>query len=318
MAEPHPGDASDSVLVHIAQLFYERDMTKQDIANKLGISRFKVARLLDYARSEGIVRIEIRGSNLLDEPLSRQLEERFSLEKALVVVGDDKPLADSMASVAATWLAQLMRADDVLGVAWGSTLQRVAELTHFDSDLDVPVVQISGAFAHTDQGQSPMEITARFASQLGNHPHWLLAPALVENLPTVQEMLNNPIIKPTVDLFDKVTVALVSIGSFSEPAESSLMSAAAIGDEERATLAAQGVVGDLLVHLFDREGNFIPTSITARTVAMSLDQMRAVPRVIAVAGGEGKHEAIAGALRTGVIDFFVTDAASARFALAQG
>lgn len=318
MGEPLVVDASESVLIHIAQMFYERDMTKQDIANQLGISRFRVARLLDHARSEGIVKIEIRSSNNLDEVLGRQLEQRFSLHKALVVVGDDeRPGVDSLASVAATWLAQLLHNGDVLGVAWGSTLHRVAELTQFDGDLDVPVVQICGALAYTDQGKSPMELTARFASQLGNRPHWLPAPALLDHPPTVREMRNNPTIKPTVELFDKVTVALLSIGSFTEPAQSSLMGTGAISEQEIAALAERGAVGDLLIHLFDRDGNFVATPVADRTIAMSVDQLRAVPRLIAVAGGDGKHAAIAGALRTGVIDFLVTDVASAQFALAQ-
>lgn len=318
MPDKTPVDASDSVVVHVAQLFYERDMTKQDIAAQLGISRFKVARMLDHAKSEGIVRIQIRGKSALDAELGRALEQRFALENALVVdVEAGADLTDSIAAVAANWLGQLVRNEDVLGVAWGSTLQRVAEFTRFEGGLDLPVVQICGALAHTDRGQGPLEITSKFASQLGEHAHWLLTPALLDNTPTLQELLKHPAISPTVAMFDKVTVALVSIGSFAEPGQSALLSAGAIGGAERDDLAARGAVGDLLVHLFDREGTFTPTSITDRAVAMSVDQLRAVPRVIAVAGGPGKHEAIAGALRTGVINFLVTDAESARFALAS-
>jgi hypothetical protein len=43
----------------VARQFYLEGFSKVDIADRLGISRFRVARLLDSARESGLVRIEI-------------------------------------------------------------------------------------------------------------------------------------------------------------------------------------------------------------------------------------------------------------------
>src|ERR1700739_3331505 len=43
----------------VARQFYIEGVSKVDIADQLGISRFRVARLLDSARESGLVRIEI-------------------------------------------------------------------------------------------------------------------------------------------------------------------------------------------------------------------------------------------------------------------
>jgi len=41
--------------LHVSHLYFKRRLTKQDIAARLGISRFKVARLIDQALEEGLV-----------------------------------------------------------------------------------------------------------------------------------------------------------------------------------------------------------------------------------------------------------------------
>jgi DNA-binding transcriptional regulator LsrR (DeoR family) len=69
-----------------------------------------------------------------------------------------------------------------------------------------------------------------------------------------------------------------------------------------ATLVASGAVGDLIVHPFDATGRFVAPDLAARAVAISVDELRAIPRVVAVAAGVGKARAIRGALATGVID----------------
>src|SRR5260370_37645216 len=43
----------------VARQFYLEGVSKIEIADRLGISRFRVARLLDSAREAGLVRIEI-------------------------------------------------------------------------------------------------------------------------------------------------------------------------------------------------------------------------------------------------------------------
>jgi DNA-binding transcriptional regulator LsrR (DeoR family) len=70
-------------------------------------------------------------------------------------------------------------------------------------------------------------------------------------------------------------------------------------------------VGDLLVHPFTADGAFVAPDLAERAIAISIDELRAVPSVVAVAAGPAKIEAIRGALRTAVVGVLVTDAATA-------
>ncbi|MFO1417040.1 MAG: transcriptional regulator, partial [Methylotetracoccus sp.] len=73
----------------VARRFYFHQQTKSQIAGELGISRFKVARLIDMALAEGIVRIEINDQGDLNSELAERLRQVYGLKAALVLDGPD-------------------------------------------------------------------------------------------------------------------------------------------------------------------------------------------------------------------------------------
>ena len=105
-------------MAEVARLYYVRELTQQQIAERLGVSRFKVLRLLEQARTEGVVRFEIDEPVPVLDELSRALEDRFGITAVVV--------AHDVAGAAAELLPRLLAADDVLGVAWGETLAAIA------------------------------------------------------------------------------------------------------------------------------------------------------------------------------------------------
>ena len=308
MSAPGTGEVARA---HVARLFYLRGLTKQQIAARLGVSRFKVARLLDQAVADGTVRIEVRDPVAVDDAAAAGLEAAFGLDLAVVVRGD----AGDVARTAAAWMPQLLAPGDVLGVAWGSTLRRVLEALPAAPGARIPVVQLCGSAAGVDPDDDPQGLARRAAERLGGALHPLPVPLLVSPAARL-DLLANDAVRPTVERFDDVTVALVGIGALD--GRSSLVGGGRIGADEVATLRARGAVGDLIVHLFDAGGAIVPSDLPERAVAPSLAQLRGVRRVVAVAGGPGKDAAILGALRTGLVDVLVTDEASARAALAAG
>ena len=69
----------------VARQYYLEGVSKVDIADRLGISRFRVARLLDSARDAGMIRIEIGlPGGSLDAALSAELCAAFGLREAFV------------------------------------------------------------------------------------------------------------------------------------------------------------------------------------------------------------------------------------------
>jgi len=78
------------LMAKVADLYYLRDLTQQEIAERLGISRPMVSRLLQRSRAEGIVRIEVIPPNGVHHDLERELEERFALREAIVTQVDRK------------------------------------------------------------------------------------------------------------------------------------------------------------------------------------------------------------------------------------
>ena len=275
---------------HVARLFYLDELSKGQIAAQLGISRFKVARVLAQARDEGIVRIAIDEPFAGDESLARELERRFELGVAVVTRDDG---LEAVAQATAAWLPELIPGGAPLGVAYGATLARTAELVEPGED-GRDVVQVCGAIAGLEPGTGPVELAMRFADRLGARAHTLPAPASASRRAR-DELLDNDALAPTVALWPTLGLVLLGIGA-------------------RLPGAPKGAAGHMLPYAFDAEGNMLATRASEQVIAISEQDLRRT-RVVAACAGEGKEKAIAGALRTGVVDVLVCDARAARAAL---
>ena len=265
-------------LAHAARLYYHRGLTQQEVGRRLGVSRFRVMRLLEAARAEGVVRIEIEDELGQEDELAARLESAFGLESAVVV-----PEPGDLGRAGAATVALLLRPNDLVGVAWGETLSAlVAVLAPQGSRHDV--VQICGAVPGLATGTGPSEVAVRLAERLGGTASLLPAPARSAAL---DELLADETIRPTVELFDRVDLALVGIGAHPSGG------------------------GHVLVHVFGPDGSVLDPE---RALALPLAGLRRA-RTVAVAGGAPKHAAILAVLRAGVLFGLVTDEGAARHAL---
>ena len=308
---------SSPELGQVARLFFDRRLTKVEIAARLGISRFRVARLLDDAVASGAVRIVFRDGPDEDPVLGRALERRFGIGTCLVAgSGGD----DGVARLAAGLVDGLLGAGESIGVAWGSTVGRVVRVIPVRDDPTIDVVQLAGSSTSLEAGTDPGDLTSVLAQRLGARHHRIHAPAFVESAELRTALLRQPEIATAVDRFGSIAVALVGIGAFAGrdgQSSSSLLRSGALGPDEAGRLAGLGAVGDLLVHPFTADGRFVAADLSARAVAMSVDELRLVPNVVAVAAGAAKATAIRGALASGVVDALVTDAETADELLAE-
>jgi DNA-binding transcriptional regulator LsrR (DeoR family) len=313
-----------------ARLFYDRQLSKVEIAQALGISRFRVARLIDDALNDGLVRIEYRDIPAADRGLADAMERQFSLDLCAVTVApaEDSTTADSaagsstvtaVARLAGSVLDGLIVAGDVIGVAWGSTLAAVIREIPTRSDASVHVVQLAGSSARLDRGRDAGDIARVLADRLGGIHHPIFAPTFIETAALRSALVREPEIADAIARFAVLDLAIVGIGAMPRVdggVESSLLRSGALDAAEVSRLATLGAVGDLVVHVFDATGRFVAQDLAERAVAISVDELRQVRRVVAVASGTGKAPAIRGALLSGVVRILVTDAATARAVLA--
>ena len=121
---------------------------QEDIAQKLGLSRQKVSRLLIEARVQGIVRISIYDPDPPDPNLRDQLISRFGL-RDVILASSEKLESDQLRSaiglVAAEHLLKVIRDDQTVGIGWGRTLFEVINLLHEGGNRHINVVPLIGA-----------------------------------------------------------------------------------------------------------------------------------------------------------------------------
>ncbi len=309
----------DRVIAHVARMYYDRQMSRMDIAKSLGISRFRVARMLSLAISRGIVRIEFRDLPREDRALARDIETDYGLAMCAVVAEggpeDPQPLAMTTAAI----LHDLIKRGDVVGIAWGSTLATVVREIPARYEPSVDVVQMVGSTTGLGAEWDPGQLTRRLADRLGGRASILFAPALVDSPASRSALVKHPEIRSTMLQWDRLTIAVVGIGAMPVPGEaihSSLFGSGVLTDDEIDTLRGRGIVGDIVVHPLGADGSFAAPEVGERAMAVSVQQLQRVPRVVAVASGPAKAAAIRAALRSRVIDVLVTDQRTARGILA--
>jgi DNA-binding transcriptional regulator LsrR (DeoR family) len=123
-------------------------------------------------------------------------------------------------------------------------------------------------------------------------------------------------VREAVQLFPKVTLALVGIGA-TEPSRGLASSGNVFSPQELRSLVARGAVGDICLRFFDAAGRPVVTELNDRVISMELSRLTQVRRVVAVAGGSRKTAAILGALAGRFVKVLITDTATAERLLAS-
>ncbi|MCJ1707807.1 sugar-binding transcriptional regulator [Microbacterium sp. VKM Ac-2923] len=296
----------------VARRYYLDNRQKSEIAEELGLSRFKVARLLDEARESGIVRIHVDVPTDIDLDLGDRVAHRFGIARVLAARSLPDGGADDavVGAAAAQYLESVLGSQDVLGISWGRALTSTVEA--FSARTMTDVVQVVGGVNAGGSAIGGVELARRMAAATGGAAYPLNAPLLVGSAEIARALRGDASLAAAIDRFPALTFAVLGVGSW-DPPHSAV--ATELDERERAQIVAAGAVADVCGILLDGQGDFVDSPLTGRTVGVSLDDLRRIPEVVAVAGGIEKTRAIAAVLRSGFVSTLVTDVQTARLLL---
>jgi DNA-binding transcriptional regulator LsrR (DeoR family) len=308
------GPAELVLTASVARRYYLDNRSKTELAEEFGISRFKVARLLETARAEGLVHIEIRWPGIVDLELSGRLRDRFGLSHCVVIDSPDENPAElrrSLGAAAAELLEEIVTPSDVLGLAWARSVSAMAAA--LERLASTPVVQLTGALSHPDVEDSSIELVREVAQVSGGPSYLFYAPLVVPDAATAAALRSQPEVARAFDQFRFVTKAVVGIGRWA-PGQSTVYDATEA--KEREQLARDGVIGDVSGILLRADGTPVVARLTERMIGISAKEMLAIPEVIAIVYGAAKAPAALATLRSGLVNGLVTHRALAAALLA--
>jgi DNA-binding transcriptional regulator LsrR (DeoR family) len=298
------GPAQLVLTASVARRYYLDGRSKIEIATEFGLSRFKVARLLDDARASGLVRIEIGHPGAIDIELSGRLMDALGLQHCVVTdTPDEHPVAirEHLGAAAAELLTELITPDDVLGLSWARSVSAMA--TAVRRLATVPVVQLTGALSRPGVDDTSIELVRDVARVSGGPAYYFYAPMAVPDAATARALRRQPEVAQALARISSVTKAVAGVGAWA-PEQSTLYDAT--GEAERAELAARGVAADVSGVLIDAAGAPVVAALSKRMIGITAEQMISIPEVIGIVYGVAKVDAVIAAVRGGLVNSVVT------------
>jgi len=294
-------------MVETARMYYEHDLTQQQIAEKIGISRPGVSRLLSNARSQGIVNIRIHDPFKNGTRLEIALKKKFQLQKVIIVPDDRNSyvIKKRLGKAAVLFLEQIIQENIILGISWGTTMQEVARQLRYKHMKNMIVVQLNGGISRAEYDTHASEIAQVIGERYSAVPYLLPLPAILDTADLKNAIVFDRNINRTLELAKKAEIAMFTIGSFDN--DSVLVKADYFESKEVDVLIKQGAVGDICSRIITYDGEICSQNLNARTIGIELEEIQQKPYSIAVSGGKEKFNAIQAGLRGKWFNCLITD-----------
>jgi deoxyribonucleoside regulator len=296
------------LLADVAEMYYTQEMTQNEIGAALGVSRVKVHRLLKEARDTGVVQITVLRVRPRNERLECELKERFGLDDVLVLAAGEAEVGiwRSIGEMTARYIEKLLKDDTTIAVCLGRSTYEVVQAIRPGSHARVRIAQASGSIPFVVEEMDSLMIARQLGKKLGGDVLYLPSPMIADSPEAAIILRRQQDIERTLSAAGAADLALVGIGNL-DVNLSPLISAAGLNSEQVEAMKQAGAVGDIAGQVFTGEGRLCLNGLSGRTIGLTLDELKRIPKVIAVAFGLAKARAILGALRTGVVDVLSTD-----------
>ena len=302
------------LLAQVASMYYEDEMTQNNIAQALGVSRVKVYRLLKQAREERVVEITINWPLNRDAGLEAELRDGFDLSEALVlksIPGEGGLPLSRLGQLGARYLEGVLTDGMTLAVCLGRSTYEVINAIRPGFQARVHVAQAMGSMPFAMQALDSATLARQLAQKLGGDVLYLSSPLMADSPEAAVVLRAQSGIQQALDAARAADVALLGIGDL-DPDSSGFVQGGFISADELRDLSAVGAVGDMAGQIYGLDGTIHACSYNHRAIGLDFDDLQQIPITMAVAMGQSKAKAILGGLRTGRISVLSTDEQAAR------
>ncbi|MDP8184690.1 transcriptional regulator LsrR [Phocoenobacter skyensis] len=302
----------EELVARIAWFYYHDNLTQGDIGNRLGLSRLKVSRLLEKGRQQGIIKVQINSRFTGCLELEKSLQQYFNLKYIRVLPALEIHETNERLGVgAAQMLMSLLKPNQLLSIGFGETImQTIKYCNEFITDNGIKLVTLSGGVGPYMNGIGQLDGSCSVSI--------IPAPLRASSIEAAKLFKKESCVRDIMLAACGANVAIVGIGATQQRGQATLLRTGYITEEKQQIIRQQGAVGDILGYFMQADGRIQPDMpLHEELISVSLDNLKKIPNVIGIAGGENKVEAILSALYGGHINSLVTEEKTARMILAQ-
>ena len=311
----------DDEIAQVAWLYYVGNLSQQEVSDQLGISRFKVLRMLADARETGMVRISVEHRTARMLALADRLAERFGLVEARVAPVPFAPADDAYGRIAVGIVAAdyLMRiaANDApvtVGIGWGRTLSAMTDHIAKARNPNATFVSLMGSVVHASH-TAPGDVCVRLAAQFDARAMLMPAPFIADTPEDCAAIMRQRLVREAMDVARSATHAIMSVGECRDGAI--LFESGIFNEAQMSQLRAADVVGDCCGVFFREDGSTADIELNRCTPCVKPQELAAMDSVI-LASGTGKLPATLAVLRAGFVKRLFVDEVLARELLMVG
>ncbi|WP_127145587.1 sugar-binding transcriptional regulator [Pelagibacterium montanilacus] len=300
-----------SLRLRAAWLYFNQKLTQVEVAERLGVSRATVMRMLDEAQRRNEVRVWV--SEGIDEciGLAIALEEAFGLDEAIVVPASVDPMGAHVPVGAALgrFLSETLTDEMTVGVGWGRTLTASLDTFVPTRRPDVRVVSLLGGLIHPTH-LNPVEYSWRLASLMDAECYLFLAPLIVDSTETKATLFEKCGLDKLLDMAGRLDLAVVSCGNV-------LIEGASLGrdfidPDDLDALVDAGCICDVMCNFLDADGRSVDHPINARVMSIDLDTVAKARHVVLATGGADRARAILASMKRMHVGTLITDESAAK------
>jgi DNA-binding transcriptional regulator LsrR (DeoR family) len=301
-------------IIQAAWLYHVGQMNQEQVSQHLGVSRFRVLRMLAEAQELGLVRISIEHKTTQTLKLADELRAKFDLTEVQVAPdtgGNEAAARQSVGILAAAFLSRIGRHDTkqelktpvTIGVGWGRTVAAMADALTGLKNPDLRFVSLMGSMTRTS-ATSPSDVCARLAQLTLGSAMFMPAPFLADSAEDAKLILSQRLVRETMLAARAASHAIISVGECTPDAL--LQTSGILTEAEVEALNKAGAVADSTGKFFRDDGTLADTDLNQRAPSIDLDDLKRCD-VMMIAAGISKTRALKAVLNAGFIDRLIVD-----------
>jgi len=298
-------------IAKVAELFYIYGFSQYEIAKKFNFSAAKISRIIKEAKRRKLINFTIINFDKRILTLERDLENYGGLKEAIIYYNsdfenyDDDIIFQELGNLGAEYLERVIKDGLNIALTWGMTLNRFIDKINYDKEYRLNIFSTLGGVQLKIPEVESNYLIQMMSTKIGGTPYPIYIPLLLEKNEYKTILSQKSDIKKILGSGSEIDYYFSSVGTINEKSRVCTLDGFDIDFIEE--LKSKGIVGEIGLHFFDRNGNFIKSGIEDRIINLSIEELRKIKNKIIIVFGKEKIEALKGFLKTGLCDVIITD-----------